>query len=563
MKFLVRDLLKAEAIKDYEVICGEKGLDKEIKGVTIIEAPDIAKFINGGEVLITSLYAFKSCTAPEFSDYMSQLPQKKVSAIILKEGRYVASSDDMISVLKALSDKHDIPLIRIPFETPYRDITYPIMEHLFNDEVTKLKYFKETHDNLIAISISTPVGDGFQKIINALEKLIGNPVALFDKNNSLLVSTRSQIEKLVFSDSILEYNLTQYSKYTYFKQRVQIGASDANEYDQYIIPMVIMSGMKMHLVITEMDRPVDIRDFIAIENSITALLIELSKQRVMMESEEKFRSNIIDDIINGKVNSYQKLHQSASLLGLSVSAPYRVLVFNVNDKRLKNNADVNTQAGYNNLLAEFIIKNFPNVKVQNRASGVIVLREIDPNQSSSEFSNEINIKAQKIYQNIIAYNKDLLISVGIGNTVDGIINIPESYKEALDALLLSEITEPEKDHDRPRVVMFSDLGVFRLLSHFDNIEMLKGYIPESLKKLCAYQRPQKDELIATLKTYVNNNQNIAKTAQILHVHYKTVVYRIEKIVSMTGIDLNNTNDVLSLQIGFIILRLIENNNRYF
>ena len=60
MGFMVEDLLRTEECREMKLICGEQGLKNEIKGVTIIEAPDIVKFINGGELLLTGLYAFKS-----------------------------------------------------------------------------------------------------------------------------------------------------------------------------------------------------------------------------------------------------------------------------------------------------------------------------------------------------------------------------------------------------------------------------------------------------------------------------------------------------------------------
>ena len=41
MGFSVNDLLLAEELKDAKILGGKEGLDRQIKGVTIIEAPDI------------------------------------------------------------------------------------------------------------------------------------------------------------------------------------------------------------------------------------------------------------------------------------------------------------------------------------------------------------------------------------------------------------------------------------------------------------------------------------------------------------------------------------------
>ena len=74
-------------------------------------------------------------------------------------------------------------------------------------------------------------------------------------------------------------------------------------------------------------------------------------------------------------------------------------------------------------------------------------------------------------------------------------------------------------------------------------------MPEGLQKLYNYKKPQRDDLIVTLKTYLDRNQNLSKTAQELYVHYKTAAYRIEKITKITGIDFDNANEVLAVRIG--------------
>ena len=107
-------------------------------------------------------------------------------------------------------------------------------------------------------------------------------------------------------------------------------------------------------------------------------------------------------------------------------------------------------------------------------------------------------------------------------------------------------------------MLFSDLGIFKLLCQLDDPEMLREYVPETLGKLYDYKKPQRDDLIMTLKTYLDKNQNLSKTAKSLYVHYKTAAYRIEKIEKITGIDFNNANEVLAVRIGLIVHRMIEN-----
>lgn len=114
--------------------------------------------------------------------------------------------------------------------------------------------------------------------------------------------------------------------------------------------------------------------------------------------------------------------------------------------------------------------------------------------------------------------------------------------------------------DNSDILLFSELGIFKLLCQETNPNVLIEYVPESLQKLYNYKKSQQKELITTLKTYLNYNQNLSKTAQSLYVHYKTVAYRIDKISEITGMDFNNPNEMLEVRIGLIIYQILEKYN---
>ena len=77
-------------------------------------------------------------------------------------------------------------------------------------------------------------------------------------------------------------------------------------------------------------------------------------------------------------------------------------------------------------------------------------------------------------------------------------------------------------------------------------------------KIISLQKQQRQDLILTLKTYLEHNQNLTKTAQDLYIHYKTAAYRIERISQITGIDFDNPNEVLSVRIGLVVCKMMEN-----
>ena len=81
------------------------------------------------------------------------------------------------------------------------------------------------------------------------------------------------------------------------------------------------------------------------------------------------------------------------------------------------------------------------------------------------------------------------------------------------------------------------MGIFKLLCQLSDEKEMMEYVPESLRKnYIITKKQQRQDLILTLKTYLEHNQNLTKTAQDLYIHYKTAAYRIERISQITGID---------------------------
>ena len=296
MGFSVEELLQAEGLKDVKVISGERWLDREIKGVTIIEAPDIVKFIDGGEVLLTGLYAFRSCTVDEFKGYLNELTRKSVSALVLKRGRKVENADTKIGLLLEFSETHAIPILEVPFEFSFRDIMSLIMERLFNEEVTRLKYFKTTYDNFVALALAPDSkGKGIDNILDVLAKLIRNPVAVFNQNMSCLACTEGAGTELKIRKDAAPFAPGTYSNYNYLKQE--------GEVPQCIIQVKMSFREKIYLVVTELNQAFNTMDCIAAESAITALRFEFSRQHAVTELEKKFQNDIMHNILNGKVHS--------------------------------------------------------------------------------------------------------------------------------------------------------------------------------------------------------------------------------------------------------------------
>ena len=112
------------------------------------------------------------------------------------------------------------------------------------------------------------------------------------------------------------------------------------------------------------------------------------------------------------------------------------------------------------------------------------------------------------------------------------------------------------------VVDISKLGFFSyMMAKVEDKEELYAFVPESLQKLHQHDVEENGELIDTLECFLNHNQSIKKTSQLMFVHYRTVSYRIQKIVEITGMDFSNATEMLVVRNGLLVLRVLRKCNR--
>lgn len=554
MAIYVKDLLMEEEINGARLISGEEGLDNEIKGVTIIEAPDIVKWINGGEVLLTGLYAFRSCSMEDFKNYIDELVKKKISALILKRGKPVEGAEDKVEYLIQFSRKHTIPILEVPFEISFRDVMSRLMERLFNEEVTRLKYFKTTHDNFSALVLgSESIGVAIDQILDVLAKLIRNPVAAFNRQLDCIGASEGAERSLEIQKDAQSYEPGIYSNYEYLRQQI-------DNRQQYIVKVKLNLRERLYLVITEEEDSFDVMDAIATESAIWALQFELVRQYSVTELEKKFQNDIMHNILNGKIDSISELQKNTSLLGVPINGSFRVIVFGLKGED-RDKRDFKSKISDTNLLSDAIACQIINVKIYNDLDRIVVVKEVNKEQTQEEYRQEIREIVDKVQAYVSRQDKELQVKAGVGKVVEGVINLPDSFKEANEAFTFVDIAGEISEDGNSQVTLFSDLGIFKLLCQLDNPELLLEYVPEGLQKLYNYKKPQRDDLLITLKTYLDRNLNLSKTAQDLFVHYKTASYRIEKIAKITGVDFDNANEVLAFRIGLVVYKMIEKYNK--
>ena len=106
---------------------------------------------------------------------------------------------------------------------------------------------------------------------------------------------------------------------------------------------------------------------------------------------------------------------------------------------------------------------------------------------------------------------------------------------------------------RGEVVAFDDLGLYRLLFHVSDPAELRGFVDQVLGALLEYDRQRQSSLVATLATFLEHNGNLQASARALDLHVNSVAYRVQRIQTISGLDLTQADDRLLAQVALKIL----------
>ena len=549
MAYTVRKLLESEQFPKMKLLCGEKGLDLEVKGIRIIEIEDMERYLTGGEILITSFQVYLSCNDREVEQHFEDLVKSDISGFIVKKRKEYDPTGRRLSLLEKHCKKYEIPLVEISEDFYYWGIIRHVMIQVFDKDTARLKYFKITHDNFNTFILkNNGSSNTASDIIRFLSIMIENPVVLYYGNLNCMVSTNSDNSKLILSDEIQPYKPNIITKFQYMKQM-------KGSCVQYVVKFAIWSEVEIYITITEENRELTELDYMAIENAIINLQYGFLSEFAQDEVKKKYQRDLIHNILNGLLSS-KEMTEAAAQLGMKESDTYRVVDFHT----IKNNVQskyTKEQLHEVDVIEGELKHLLPDALIYRNMDQIVMIQQVDSEQTELEYQKEMEEVEDIIQRSILYRKKDTDFQIGIGKSVEGYQRLKESYYEASQAIKYIEIIRLVTGDKNKSVVHYSNLGFFQIFGEIDDVTELERYIPETLKKLYLYDDEHKGELITTLQMYLRNNQSIKKTAGAMFVHYRTISYRLEKIKQISEINFDDANEVLAVSNGLIIYKMLK------
>lgn len=152
--FTIEKALECELFDGYKVLTGSKGLEREISGITVGEVPDLPKWLHGGELVLSTLFAFKDDRS-ELKKFIYGLINAGASGLCVKTARFLNNIDSKII---DFCNERNFPIINIEEKVRWSDLIQSLYEAKLSEKIqleTEMRLRGNILDELLEGGITT------------------------------------------------------------------------------------------------------------------------------------------------------------------------------------------------------------------------------------------------------------------------------------------------------------------------------------------------------------------------------------------------------------------------
>ncbi len=175
---------------------------------------------------------------------------------------------------------------------------------------------------------------------------------------------------------------------------------------------------------------------------------------------------------------------------------------------------------------------------------IAVVKQISPNTTGEELE-----KLAQSMEDTLKNELRIKTVIGIGTVANRLRELADSYKEAQTAIDVGKVFDTEKS-----IINYENLGIGRLIYQLPTT-LCEIFLSEVFKRNSIDSLDQ--ETLFTINKFFENNLNVSETSRKLFVHRNTLVYRLEKIKKLTGLDLRQFDHAIVFKVALMVRKYLS------
>lgn len=539
----VRDILRLALPPGTSVEAGASGLSHQATWVAALRStPPAFADLRGGELAVLSVEGLQQLDESlSLASLVRRLGQAPVAAVAVLGA--IAEDD------RAAAEQAHLPLLSLPDGSDLREVEREV-QRLISDYDAQLERRGAQLYNLL--TQRSLAGTGIPGLLEALAERTSQGVACYASNGELRAmrarsSARIALQSLrPTAQSITEGEPIQLLSQQIWIEPVGAGAGEGRRRagsSAGIAGYVAIAGSAL-----------DPWDRLAAAQAASALALEMAREQAVAATEERLRGDFLSAILAGPPADSAAIVQRGHELGYNLAQPHVALLCALDG------GDSATLGRLASAIQSELNRRSVAAPLLRRDGAVLCLLPLDSADADGPRARAGAARprdlAEALRQRLATDYRD--VSLALGTPAASLAEWPRSLEEAEQALVLGrQLFGPD------RVLAFGDLGVYRLLVRLREAPELWTFYRETLSKLAAYDakqggdKKQGGEFLKTLEAYFNNLGNLARTADALHVHRNTLLYRLGRIADISGLDLDDPEEHFALWLALKAHRVLR------
>ncbi len=535
----VEEIRKLALPLSAHVLSGEGLLDRSITWTTVIHPEDD---IDSKSVQRHELILIASLTNPPKAHSDTELIHwaKKVEASAVLFCGLVSTS-----ALAEAKSCH-LPVLSLPEQTRIRDVEKTIIGLLVNRKGNIERRGTQIYRQLTQISSRN---EGMDELISAMARLTKKTVILQDKRlrpishklRPSIIGVWDDVEIFLKKQDNLPVELHDRHRVIEVDPPVLMQALPVSGVARLVAPVITKNIGRGCLSIIGLESDLDEVDQLVCEHGAAACALEMAKQKAVHETEKRLRGTFLDRLLLGDVSLQEAVRQGERFNhDMTRTHVAFVLSWRGGSKPSLRRLETTVNAILSAQEASAL------VWTREKEGEVVVFHATDfedPIDHSLALSNAFS-------DEICQLHPQHRVAIGLGQVARDVNAWRASYRDAVQAMELAERLQT----DIP--LFIGDLGVYQLILSLSDRNRLSEFCEQTLGTLTEYDMRQKADLIKTLEAYFNCHGNLSQTAESLIVHRNTLLYRMNRINEIAGIDLSRPETRLALHLALTIRRLL-------
>lgn len=492
--------------------------------------------IYGGELALVSLAILRSYDSRiTLADVVQSLGEVGVSAI--------AVSDEITPDAIARATQYKISLLHLPEGANLPFVERAVNKLILNQEAQLTQRALDIQRQLTRLAAEN-------RDLNSLLQVIANatatPVTLHDASGVLMAHVSPNLTRRAHSERLTDSLPTKA-----FQNWLKHTANPTS--DNLMSPLGHTAILKVEKrvagYLSLLNRQAHLSDFdrLVLTYGAEVCAIELAKTRAIASAVEQARGDWIQMWLSGTPSTDDLLGTRAQQAGFEPSAEYVAVVF----RGYTPDGNALSLEPLVPLIRDDLARRNLNGAVGQYVDTIVALYPVV--KLSTAKSNPLTEMIEAVRVQIAARLPQGRIMAGISRPTSGLELLRECYREAKDAINIAAALGDEET-----TTYYGDLKLYQLLLALKehHLDPLRQFYEESLYGVVKHDEQKNSDLIHTLTGFFAANGNLAKAAADLDVHRNTLIYRLERISELTGLDLDDADNRLILHLALKIQRVL-------